>query len=106
MSDKKEAAGTNGHAKSEGGAPIKVLRERHGGMSAEMKEYYKELNSIRKQLFDALKAGPMTVPELASKCALKSETTMWHVMAMRRYGEVVEDKTQGDYYSYRLKEAH
>ena len=62
--------------------PIQQLRDLHGGMSEELKAYYKELNRARKLLKQALKAGPKTVPELARETGLEPPATMWHVMAM------------------------
>ena len=32
----------------------------------------------------------MTVPQLAAAGKLEQQADMWHLMAMRRYGEVVE----------------
>jgi hypothetical protein len=84
--------------------PIDILRERHGGMSTEMKEYYKEQTRVKKLLVEALAKGAKTVPQLARECGLEPRQTMWNLMAMRRYGKVVEEELQGDYYAYRLKE--
>jgi hypothetical protein len=84
--------------------PIDVMRERHGGMSAEMKEYYKEQTRIKKLLSESLSKGPKTVPQLARECDLEPNVAMWNLMAMRRYGKVVEEELQGEYYAYRLKE--
>jgi len=83
---------------------IAALRERHGGMSAPLKEYFKEQQRVRKALREALKAGPKTIPELAAACKLAPPATMWHVMAMRRYGEVAETGEQNGYLLYALKE--
>ena len=83
---------------------INVLKQRVGGMSPELAERYKAQIKARKAINDALKAGPRTIPELAAACGLKSEDTVWLVMALRRYGLVVEEELRGDYYAYRLKE--
>jgi predicted transcriptional regulator len=84
--------------------PIQVLRERHGGMSEELKEYFKEQNRVRKLIAGALKDGPKTVPEIARRTGLRSEITMWHVIAMKRYGELSDAGRSGDYFKYALKE--
>jgi len=99
MSEKPEAGKTVKDKRS-----IAVLRERHGGMSPELKERFKEQQRIRKLLREALKSGPKTVPELAAACKLDPPVTMWNVMAMRRYGEVVESSERNDYVLYALKE--
>ncbi len=85
--------------------PILVLRDRMGGISEELKEYFKKLTKIRKDIASALRTGPKTVPEIARETGLPSREAMWHVMAMRRYGAVVEGAQRGDYFEYCLKEA-
>jgi hypothetical protein len=82
--------------------PIAILRDRHGGMSAEMKDYYKRFNETRKRLSGELQSGPKTVPELAVATGVPSHEVLWHVMAMKKYSEVVEDAQRGDYYAYKL----
>ena len=84
--------------------PLILLRERRGGMSDELKEYFKEQQRIRKALREALKGSAKSVPELAAACDLEKQATLWHVMAMRRYGEVVEADEQNGYPLYALKE--
>lgn len=82
--------------------PIEVLRERHGGISAELKAYVSEQQKIYKALRAALKAGPKTVPQLARECNIPSPTVMWHLMAMRRYGEVLDGPEENGYLRYKL----
>ncbi|HNU01763.1 MAG TPA: hypothetical protein PKM55_13825 [Acidobacteriota bacterium] len=84
--------------------PIDILRERQGERTPEQKEYFKRQTQVRKALLEALKEAPRTIPELAARCGLPSEEVVWNVMAMRRYGTVVEEELRGDYYCYRLKE--
>lgn len=85
--------------------PIDILRERHGGMTKELQEYFKEQNKVRKALSEALKKGPRTVPELARDTSLPSERVMWQLMAMKKYGSVVEAGETDDYVVYAYKEA-
>ncbi len=84
-------------------SPLAILRERRGGMSDDLKEYFKEQQRIRKALREALKEGAKTVPELASMTELEKPVTLWHVMAMRRYGEVAETAERDGYPLYGLK---
>jgi hypothetical protein len=83
--------------------PLDVLRERRGGMSAQLKETFKQQQQNRKLMRQALKAGPKTVPQLAAACGIEGRVAMWNLMAMRRYGEVIETGEQGDYLVYTLK---
>lgn len=85
--------------------PIEILRERKGGISKELKESFNEQQRIYKALRKALEAGPRTVPQLADECGIPSPTVMWHLMAMRRYGEVLDGPEQNGYLLYVLKGA-
>jgi len=97
------AAGGNGG--SPASRPIDVLRKRRGGMSDEMKAFYKEQTRIKKLIREVLRQGPKTIPDVALASGLPTEVTTWHLMAMRKYGDVIETTLNGDYYIYRLKEA-
>ena len=77
--------------------PIEILRDRQGGMSKELKERFNEQQRIYKAIRAALKAGPKTVPQLAAECKLEPPKTMWHLMALRRHGEIVEGAEENDY---------
>jgi hypothetical protein len=80
--------------------PIDILREQHGGMSDEMKQYFKEQNRVRKLLNAALKKAPRTIPELAQETGEPADKLLWHVMAMKKYGLVTELEQRGDYFAY------
>jgi predicted transcriptional regulator len=82
--------------------PIEVLRERHGGMSKELKDYFNEQQRIYKALRAALRNGPRTVPQLAKECNLPAPTVMWHLMALRRYGQVLDGPEDNGYLRYTL----
>jgi hypothetical protein len=43
------------------------------------------------------------VPELAHECGLEAGRVLWHLMAMRRYGEVTEAGERERYVLYVLK---
>ncbi len=81
---------------------IEVLRERRGGMSNELKTYVSNQQKVYKALRAALKAGPRTVPQLAAECSIPAPEVMWHLMAMRRYGEVLDGPEENGYLLYTL----
>jgi len=85
--------------------PIEILRDRQGGMSKELKEYFNEQQRVYKAIRAALKAGPKTVPQLAAECKVDPPKTMWHLMALRRHGEIVEGAEDHGYLLYSLKGA-
>lgn len=82
--------------------PIEVLRERRGGISKDLRDSFNQQQKIYKALRAALQAGPRTVPELAKECGLPPPTVMWHLMAMRRYGAVLDGPEQDGYLRYTL----
>ncbi len=83
--------------------PIQILRERHGGASDKLKAHVKNQNSIRKAIKGALSSDAMTIPQITEATGLKSEEIVWQVVAMKRYGDVLEAGCSGDYYTYALK---
>ncbi len=85
--------------------PIEILRDRRGGISKELKEYFSQQQRIHKSIRAALKGGPRTVPEIAVECNLPSPSAMWHLMALRRHGAVVEAAERNGYILYGLKGA-
>jgi diadenosine tetraphosphate (Ap4A) HIT family hydrolase len=85
--------------------PIEILRERRGGMSKELKEYFNAQQRVKKAIRAALAAGPRTVPQVAREAGLAPSDVLWHVMAMRRYGEITDGPEQDGYVLYRLKGA-
>jgi predicted transcriptional regulator len=84
--------------------PILVLRERMGGVSDSLKDYVKNFNKTRKEISAVLKTGPKTVPEIAAEMRLQTSIVLWHIMGMKRYGQILEGKQRGDYFEYSLKE--
>ena len=92
-------------SRSEWRDALRLFRERMGGLTEAKKAYLKSDRDTRKAVREALKSGPKTVPELARQLDLPSENVTWYVMALRRYGEVVEAGRAGDYLRYALKES-
>jgi len=82
--------------------PIEILRERQGGISKELKAYVADQQKVYKALRTALKAGPRTVPQLAAECSIPAPVVMWHLMSLRRYGEVLDGPEQNGYLLYVL----
>ena len=82
---------------------LQALRESRGGVSTEMKAWLKDQQDVRRQLRAALAGGARTVPDLARDCGLESGRVLWHLMAMRRYGEVAEAGECGRFLLYALR---
>jgi predicted transcriptional regulator len=82
-----------------------ILRERLGTVSKKPLEISREHATIKKQIREALKDGPKTVPEIAEATALHSSKVLWHLMSLRKYGQVVEGEERDSYVEYTLKPA-
>ncbi len=99
-------------------ASLERFRERQGGLSEEKRRYQRRLTEERRAVRAALAtpvtvpeigghtalAAPATVPEIAKRAGLPAATALWHVTAMRKYGQVREVDLDGDYPRYALVE--
>ena len=65
---------------------------------------YRRQRKIQKQLMEALKIGPRTVPEIADRTGIPSSEVLWHLMSMKKYGRIVEGQEREGYYEYILEE--
>lgn len=66
--------------------------------SAIMKTQKREMKTIR----EYLQQGDATVPDIAVATAMPVDQTLWYLMAMKKYGEVVEAQKEGGYFKYCL----
>ena len=78
------------------------LKDRRGPVSEELLTSVRQNGAAKSAIKKALAAGPLTVPEIAEASGLSTRTTLWTVTAMRKYGSVVEDSTDGSYVRYAL----
>jgi hypothetical protein len=85
-------------------APVHLLRDRRGGVPQALLELTRRQATIRKQLRRALQDGPRTVPEIAAAIGFPTHEVFWHLMAMRKYGDIVEGDEHDGYFEYGLKE--
>ncbi|MCB1069186.1 MAG: winged helix-turn-helix domain-containing protein [Verrucomicrobia bacterium] len=82
-------------------AALKELKAWRGDAQAtRLKEVQVEGRKIKKAVREAMTQGPATIPELASATGLPSRSVLWHVTAMKKYGEVRESEVDGDYPRY------
>lgn len=86
--------------------PLQVLKERRGPVPRQLTEQVKRNNAVKSAIRKALASGPKSVPEIAEMTGLPAAQVFWFLMSMRKYGQVVEDSQDGDYFRYALaKEA-
>jgi hypothetical protein len=95
----------NGAKRLEWREALRIFRERAGGLTDAKKAYLKADREARKAVREALRFGPRTIPELTQQLNLPPEKVTWYVMALKRYGELVEAGQVREYYRYALKES-
>lgn len=96
---------TTGKNQREEQLTSQILRERLGAAPKRPAEISREHAKIKKQIRGALNDGPKTVPEVAEASGLQSSEVFWHLMSMKKYGEVVEGDERDSYVEYVLKSA-
>lgn len=84
--------------------PIQILRERYGGVSEELKIKTRAQTKILKNLKGSIENAYRTVPEISKLTNIPSHEVLWHLMALKKYGIVIEGEEQDGYYEYTLKE--
>lgn len=69
------------------------------------KEGMKKYVRMRKEIKNALKESPKTVPEIAEATGLPVEDVTFYLMSMRKYGEVEagEPDDMDEFFYYKLK---
>ncbi len=70
--------------------------------SREIREIIREEPVMQRRILEALKAGPLTVPEIAAAIGHPTDEVVFWVMGMRRYGKLREQKdpTDDGYFRY------
>lgn len=81
---------------------LKRMRERLGPIPAERRAAHKQALAARRAIRAALTDGGATVPQIAKQTGLPAHEVLWHVTAMKKYGEVREVGQDGDYVRYAL----
>ena len=81
---------------------LKSLRAERAGIVETATQQNKQRVAARRKIRTELAKGPATVPALAGVCGITPREVLWHVAAMRKYGELTEDAQEGDYFTYRL----
>jgi predicted Rossmann fold nucleotide-binding protein DprA/Smf involved in DNA uptake len=85
---------------------LKQLREEHRETVTQVQALLKEQKDIRRQICQAMRDTPKTVPEIAEASGLPADQVLWHIIAMKKYDLVIETGMCGEFYLYqRVKEA-
>jgi predicted transcriptional regulator len=81
---------------------LKALREQRPAETEAAQARLKEQVKIEREITRVLKDGPNTVPALAEATGFPTQAVFWHLIAMKKYGQVAEAEQEGDYFRYRL----
>ena len=73
-------------------------RDRIEAATARLKEQRKAVKAIK----EGLQHGGKTVPQLAEETGFPASETFWFLMALKKYGEVIEETKAGGYFEYGL----
>ena len=93
------------HPETPSAEALKTLRQRRKDLvqtaTARMRAQKKIISAIKVHLSQ----GPGTIPEIAAATGNAPAETLWYMAALKKYGQVVEDQKDGDFYRYALSEA-
>jgi predicted transcriptional regulator len=81
---------------------LKTLRDERAAETDAAQARLKEQLKVEREVTRLLKEGPKTVPELSEATSFSRQTVFWHLIAMKKYGQVAEAEQDGDYFRYRL----
>jgi len=75
-------------------------------VSEDVKAKRKEFNRIKKLILKALESEPKSIPQLAKEIELSIDVITFHLMTLRKYGDVEtgELDDMDEYFSYKLKQ--
>lgn len=89
-------------SKNDAKQALKQLRKKRKAFIDRARKMIKEQNLQISAIKTLLEKKPRTVPEIARALGVPTSTVLVTVMALRKYGEVLEDTKDGDYFKYRL----
>ncbi|MEX2143071.1 MAG: hypothetical protein WD740_00625 [Anaerolineales bacterium] len=83
---------------------LKQLRETHAATLSHTQELLKSQKQIQQGISKAIEEQPRSVPEVAAATGIASETVLWWLCTMKKYGLIAEEGMQNDYPLYKLVE--
>jgi len=83
-------------------AVLKRLREERQETVAQAQARLKSQKAVRRQVCQAMRDAPKTVPEVAETTGIPADQVLWHLTAMKKYDQAVETGMCGEYYLYRV----
>ena len=81
---------------------LKEMREVRKTSIDQARKTIKEQNRVIKSIKELIKTEGKTVPEIAQNSQISTSQALWYIMALKKYGLVVEGAKDGDYFKYQL----
>ena len=99
------AAMTNGQAQKAQKKELssRILRDRLRGVPEAPLQLSRQHVQLQNRLKEVLSEGPKTVPDIAETTGLPTSEVFWHLMSLKKYGEIIEGGEHDSYVVYALK---
>ena len=81
---------------------LKRLRQMRKASIDKAREMIKDQNRIIKSIKELITTEGKTVPEIAGASQISTSQVLWYIMALKKYGLVVEGAKDGNYFKYQL----
>ena len=81
---------------------LKQLRIQRKATIARARAMIKAQNQRIAAIKSQIKDEPRTVPQIAATLGISTADVLVTISALRKYGEVLEDVKDGDYFKYRM----
>ena len=78
------------------------LRTIAGGAHPEERKKHQAMVAHRRAIRGVLEREASTVPKIAAELSFPADEVLWHLTAMRKYGQAAESGEDGDYVLYAL----
>jgi predicted transcriptional regulator len=81
---------------------LKELREVRKTSIDKARKTIKDQNREIKSIKELIRTEGKTVPEIAQASQISTSRALWYIMALKKYGLVVEGAKDGNYFKYQL----
>ena len=86
------------------GEMLKRLRVQHAETVERTQALLKEQKRVQKEICQAIRENPKTVPEIAEAVGMPTNEVLWYVASFKKYGLILENGMCGDYPLYQKAE--
>jgi predicted transcriptional regulator len=81
---------------------LKALRDVRKTSIDKARKMIRDQNRVIKSIKELIKTEGKTVPEIAQTSQISTSQALWYIMALKKYGLVVEGAKDGNYFKYQL----